>query len=112
MLERARPQATHELPHDLALSRFLERGQRHHEVARLRQALRADGPELRQAERRTVVLAHIAARLPLEEGDLELHAARYDGDLARRELQPAELRENQQPALLRTDHQLAIRATQ
>src|SRR3954470_3547222 len=110
MAQRGRPQAAHELRHDLALARFLEGGVRHHEIAGLRQALRADRAELRQAERRAIVLTYVAARLLLEKFHFELHAARDHTDLARRELQPAELGENNEAALLRNEHQLAVGA--
>ena len=62
MRELGRPQPAHELRDDLALALVLERGHRREEVARLREALRADRPELGQAERRAVVLAKVAAR--------------------------------------------------
>ena len=42
---------------------ILERGDRRQEVARIGQAVRADRPELRQAEQRAVVLADVAARI-------------------------------------------------
>src|SRR5215510_10406696 len=78
----ARPQSAHEFRHHLAGAAVLERRYRRFEVALLREALRADGPELRQAENGPVVLAHVPARRILRQIDPELHAARHDGDFA------------------------------
>ena len=86
----------------------LERRDRREEVARLREALRADQPQLGQAERRAVVLANVAACLLLEQLELELHAARDDADLARGDADFSQLGENQNFAQLRDEHQLAV----
>ena len=50
----------------------LERRDGRKEVARLRQALRPDGAELREPEWRTVVLTDITARLLFEQQELPL----------------------------------------
>ena len=103
------PQPAHELVDHLALRVLvLERRHRREEVARLREALRADQPQLRQAERRAVVLAQIAARLLLEQLHLELDAARNDADLARCDAELSQLGEDQDLAELRDEHQLAV----
>src|SRR5687767_8051822 len=62
-IELRRPEAAHELRHDFAAGGcFLESSYRREEVARLREALRPDRPELGKAERRAVVLADVAPR--------------------------------------------------
>src|SRR6185437_16596480 len=90
------PQPAHELgdPAEIALAIF-KRGSGSQKVARICQAVRADGPQLRQPEGLTVVLANIAARLRLNfriwKNYPELHPARNYADLARRNFENAKL---------------------
>jgi hypothetical protein len=76
-------------------------------VAAVGQAVRTDGPQVRQAERRAVAFADIAAH---RAGDLdaEADAAGDHHDLARRDVEAAELGDQMQVALLRHDQQLAV----
>src|ERR1043165_4672835 len=62
MREPRFPQPALELRDQRAGAGLLERRDRSLEVARLREALRAERSELGQAERRAVVLAYVAAR--------------------------------------------------
>jgi acyl-CoA reductase-like NAD-dependent aldehyde dehydrogenase len=65
-------------------------GARRQEVARIGQAVRADGPEVRQAQQRAEVLADIAARLAVRQADLEAHAARDHRDFLRFDFEQAQ----------------------
>ena len=78
------------------------------EVARVGEAVGADGAEFRQAEGQAVVLADISARLLLGKNDAELDAARNDADLAGRDFENSEFRVKAKRAELRDDQQLAI----
>src|SRR5690606_41254308 len=66
----------------------LEPGDRGLEIARISQAVGADGAEVRQAEGRTVVLADVAANGTIDL-DAKTHAARDDHDMAGRGLDHA-----------------------
>ena len=78
------------------------------EIAWIGQAVGADGPQVRQAQRCTEVLADIAARLAIGQFDQEAHTARDHGDLLRADIDHAELGGDAQAPLLRDDQQLAI----
>ena len=78
------------------------------EVAGVGQAVGADRAEVGQAERLAVVLADVAAGLAVGQLDAELDAARNDGQFARRNFENAELRAQQQLALLRQDQHFAV----
>ncbi len=68
---------------ELAIAIFI-RGNGREEIARIGEAVGADGAQLRQAERQAVVLADVTARLLLLKHNAELDAARDHADLARR----------------------------
>ena len=85
---------------------------RREEVARVREPVRADRPEIGQAEVRAVVLAYVAASGTVLELDAELDAARHDADLARRDVQDAELRADRERTELRRDQELAVRVVE
>ena len=76
-------------------------GDRREEVARIGEAVRADRAELGQAEQGAVIFGDIAARLAVGQQGAEADAARDQRDLARRDLDPAHLGEQLEPALLR-----------
>jgi hypothetical protein len=82
------------------------------EVPRIGQAVGADGTAARQVELGAVVLAHEAARRPVQRLDAEDHAARHDGDFQRADLHPPQLGEDLEPAGLRHDEELAVRAVE
>ena len=86
--DRGRPQVPLELgdQREVALDVLVPRDRRQ-EVARVRQAVRADRAEVGEAERRPVVLAHVAARVAVEQLDAETHAARDERDLLRRHVE-------------------------
>ena len=64
---------------------------RREEVAWIGQAVGPDRPALGQGEGAAIVLAQIAARRSVRKLDPDLHAARNDGDLARLDVDDAEL---------------------
>ena len=81
---------------------------RRFEVARIGEAIGANGPEFRQPERQAVVLADVSARLLLCKHDAELDTARDDADLARRNFENAELGVEPKRPQLRNDQHFAI----
>ena len=76
----------------------LVRGDRREEVARVRKAVRADWPAIRQCETIAVVLTHISARAPVDGFNAEDDTARNDADLTRLDLDHAEFGAEAQPA--------------
>ena len=78
------------------------------EVARVSQAVCADGPEFRQSEGQAIVLADVAAGLIFRENYAELDAAGDDADLARRNLKYAEFGVKLERTELRNDEELSI----
>ncbi len=78
------------------------------EVARVGQAVGADRATLGQCEGAAVILAEIAAGRAAAQLHPQLHAARDDGDLARLDVDDAELGPQPQLALLRDEQQLAV----
>src|SRR5215471_19259299 len=83
MIDLRGPQPPEEFGNDpeIALGIF-ECRDRREEIARIRQAIGADGAEVRQSKRQAMVLADIAAREALGQIDAELDAARDHRDLA------------------------------
>src|SRR5690348_13409014 len=79
---------------------------RRQEVARVGQAVGADRAALGQGQRAAVVLAEIAPRRAAPQLHAELYAARDDGDLARRDVDDAELGPEPELALLRHEEHL------
>ena len=82
-----------------------DRGQ---EIARIGKAIGADRPALRQREGAAVVFADVAARGARRNLDAEFHAARNHHDLAGLGIDPAELGDEAQIALLWHEQHLAI----
>ena len=78
------------------------------EIARIGEAVRADRPQLGQAEEGAVIFRDIAARRPVRQQHAEAHAARDQGDLARADRQPPQLGAEVEPALLGDQQQLAV----
>ena len=64
-------------------------GVRREEVARIREAVRADRAEVRQSQQRAEVLADVAARRAVGQRHGETHAARNHRDLERLDVEPA-----------------------
>jgi hypothetical protein len=86
------PEVAAELRHHLGRRvAILVRGGRCQEVARVGEAVGADGTEIRKPQRRAVVLAHVAARRFARDPDRELDTTRDNGDLTRAHGQAAEL---------------------
>ncbi len=81
---------------------------RREEIARIGKAIGADRAALRQREGAAVILAEIAARGAAGNLDAEFHAARDHRDLAGLDVDPAELGDEAQIALLRHEHHLAV----
>ena len=70
---------------------IFECGDGRFEVARIGEAVGADGSEFRQAKRQAVVFADVAAGLFFAKHDAEFYAARDDADFARRDIENAKL---------------------
>ena len=112
MREGRGPQAAAVFLH--ALGRPVDVLERRHgrlEIAVIGQAVRADRPEVRQAEEGTVVLADIAADRA-GTFDPEPHPARNDHDLAGSGVDPPHLGDEGLVARLRHDQQLAVGAVE
>src|SRR5262249_11620547 len=88
---------------------ILVRGDGGEEVARIGEAICADRAAMGQRESAAVVFAHIGARGPVDELDLEDHAALDHADLAGRDVDYAELGAETKLVLLRDDEELAVR---
>ncbi len=78
------------------------------EIAGVGKAVGADRAALRQREGAAVIFAEIAARGAACDLDAEFHAARDHHDLAGLGVDPAELGDETQVALLRHEHHLAV----
>nr|GFA26844.1 hypothetical protein [Tanacetum cinerariifolium] len=78
------------------------------EVARIGQAVTANGAEVRQAQYTAVVLANIAARRAVEQLDAEFQATGQDNDLLRFDLQQPQFAGDAQSTLLRHHQPLAV----
>ena len=83
-------------------------GNRSEEVAGIRQAIGADGPQLGQAEALSIVLADVAAGRAVGQFGAKLDAARNHRQLAGRNVENAQFCAQQQPALLRQNQHLAV----
>src|SRR5215469_6712337 len=79
------------------------------EVARIGEAICADRAAIGQRESAAVVFAHVGARGPVDELDLEDHAALDHADFAGRDVDHAELGAEAKLVLLRDDEELAVR---
>ncbi len=109
MVDTSGPQPTAEFLDQFAIAlNILKGGHRRFKVARIGQAVGADRAEVGQAKRMTMVFQHIAGRMSVRQGDAELHATRYDGNLQRFNLQHTHFGEDHKPSRLRHDQQLAI----
>ena len=109
VIDERGPQAAEKLGGDveLAVAVFIG-GHGRLEVARIGEAVGADGAELGQAERQAVVFADVAAGLLLLKHDAEFDAARDHADLAGRDVEDAEFGVEAQRAELGNDEQLAV----
>src|SRR5262249_32829234 len=111
VIELRRPERALKLLHDLVLLiEIFVPSDRHLEVARVREPVRADRPELGDAERSAVVFADISTRRAADELDAKSHAARDQDDVTGRGGQPAELGRDTNFTLLRDDQELAVAA--
>ncbi|MNM31228.1 hypothetical protein D3C81_418000 [compost metagenome] len=109
MVELAAPQFTEEFLHQLHRAiDFFVMGHRREEVARVGQAVAADRPQVRDAQRRTVVLGQIAAGLGIEQFDTKLQATGQHGDFQRLDFQHAQFSDDAQATLLGHQQQFAI----
>ncbi|CAM2144933.1 hypothetical protein PT2222_160209 [Paraburkholderia tropica] len=109
MADVGAPELTVELGDEFELSfKIFVRGVRREEVARIREAVRTDHTQIRQAQQRAEVLAEIAARRAVRQIDREAHAARNHGDFERLDVELAHFRANRQAPFLRHDQQFAI----
>ena len=92
MFERSDPQIAAPLHEQLARAIFFLVGRhRRQKVALVREAVGADRSTLRQRQGATIVLTKIAAGNSVPELDADLDAAGDDGDLARLDIDDAEL---------------------
>ena len=83
-------------------------GDRRKKVPRIGQPVGTDGAQVRQTKALAVVLADVAAGLPVGQLGAELDAARNHRQLAWRSLQNAQFGTQQEPALLRQDQHFAV----
>src|SRR5579875_2816730 len=99
MVDRRRPQGALELRDQLefAFDVLVRRGRRL-EVARIGEAVGADRPQFRQPQRRTEVLADVAARRSIGQFNPEAQPARNQRDLLRLDFQHAEFGRDPQAA--------------
>src|SRR5438876_9754207 len=108
MIDARRPEVAEEFGDDLEVTvAVFIRGDRRLKISRAGQSVRDDESEVRKAEELAEVLADVAAHIAVD-FDAELDPARHDADLARRDVENAELRANDEPPLLGHDEQLAI----
>ncbi len=104
---------TAEFRHQLEVTReILVPGRRRLEVARVRQAVGADRPQVRQPQGRAEILAKIATRRAIRQLDPETQPARNDHNLLRLDLDQTQFGSHAQPSLLRDDEQLGIRVVE
>ena len=103
------PEAAEEFRRDVELAvAIFEGGDGRFEVARIGEAIGADGAEFGQAKGQAVVFADVAASLFLGEDDAEFDAARDDADLAGSDIENAEFGVKAKSAELRNDQQFAV----
>ena len=109
MTDVGAPQMPLEFRHQFEIAfAILESRDRREEVARVRQAIAADRPKVGQLQHRAEVLADVAARFAVRQGNRKTDAARDQGDFLRLHLQHAHLGGDAQAALLRHDQQFAV----
>jgi hypothetical protein len=107
------PKAAQELAYQLAfVVEIFVASMRCLEIPRVRESVRADGPEIRELERGAEVFTNVTARGARRQNDAKAQAARNDGDFLRFDVQPSELRIEVEAAKLRHDEQLAIGAVE
>ena len=81
MIHFCRPQAAGEFADEFArLIEFFVARPRREKIARIGEAVGADGPEIRQFERSAEVLADIASRLAVRKFHPKAQSARNHGD--------------------------------
>ena len=85
---------------------------RHQEIARVREAVRADRSEVGQPERRTEILADVAASATRLHIHSKAQAARNDCDFLGLQIDAAELGAKSQCSELRHDQQFAVRTVE
>ena len=109
MIERRRPQLPAELRYQFhfALAVLVPRHRRL-EIARVGEAVRADGAEVGQSHRRPEALADVAARLTVRQLDPEAQPPGNQQHFLRCGLQDPELGRDAQPPELRHDEELAV----
>ena len=109
VIDDGRPQPAQKFRGDVELAfAIFKRRYGRLEVARIGQAICADRAQFRQPERQAIVLADVSARLLLRKNHAEFDPARNHADLARRDLQNAELGMKAKRAQLRNDQHLAV----
>src|ERR1700750_2704172 len=92
---------------ELAIAIF-ECGDRRFEVARICKTGGADGPELRQPKRQTVVFADVSTNLLLAKNNAEFDAARDNADFTRRDIENPEFRVEAKGAELRNNQEFSV----
>ena len=109
VIDARRPEPAQKFRGDVKVAvAIFEGGDGRFEVARVGEAIGADGPEFGQAKRQAVVLADVSAGLLVDEDDAELDAARDDADLAGRYFENAQFGVKAQRSELRNDQHLAV----
>src|ERR1039457_2351765 len=110
MVDGRRPEPAKEFGRNMELAIPVFKGShRSFEIARIRQTIRTDRPQFRQAERQSVVFADIPTGLLLGQHNAEFDAARNDTNLARCYLENSELRMKSEYTHLRNNQHLSIR---
>ena len=103
------PEAAEEFRSDVEFAFAIFKGRNgRFEVARIGEAVGADGAEFRKPEGQAVVFADVAASLLLRQHYAELDTAGDDADFAGRHFEDAELRVKAKSAELRNDQQFAV----
>src|SRR3984885_9074157 len=110
MIDGRRPESPHEFRCDVKFAfTVFERSSRGLEVAGIRQSIRPNGTEFREAKRKAIILANIAARrIALLLFPTEHDAARNDANLAGRDVEDAKLRVKAQLPELRDNQHLSV----
>src|SRR6267143_5537164 len=90
------------------MNSIIKRRDRSEKVARIRQPVRANRPQIWQTKQRTVVLADITTRFFLQKFDAETNSPLNHRNLAGTGFENTHLRTQQQPSHLRHDQHLSI----